>query len=366
MTRIRHSQRSVPLVATAAILLALAGCTPRPRLIAVATEHSVIFYDAALNPRDTVNLREITRGELVPRAMLFGGDGTSVILALDGGTAGTLVQVGRFEGTLLKQIALTGEHPDQIVPFADGHRFLTLGRAAESAADSARGVASLVSLSFREATRVRLGLCDGDPVGAAVHSDGKKAFVVCDTDAVVELDAELGRVVRHSRLDPTNSNAGRCGAAGIALSPNETLLLVPCRLSGWLLYLDRVTLAPFDSVAIGPGGQRLLVSSRLPGTLLISGDRQLLRVVLSAHRVDTLATLPGPVRAFARSADARSVYGALGDGTNGLVRLDPTTGIAVAKATGPPGVGAIAVWPGVEAPVMTWLAEPPARGHPAP
>jgi hypothetical protein len=331
LTRIRHSQRSVPLVATAAILLALAGCTPRPRLIAVATEHSVIFYDAALNPRDTVNLREITRGELVPRAMLFGGDGTSVILALDGGTAGTLVQVGRFEGTLLKQIALTGEHPDQIVPFADGHRFLTLGRAAESAADSARGVASLVSLSFREATRVRLGLCDGDPVGAAVHSDGKKAFVVCDTDAVVELDAELGRVVRHSRLDPTNSNAS-VPAIGLAALPR-----------------------PRDAGTVRFGGDRSWWPTP-PRILPTPG-----------HPVDIRRpTAPA-------GCPVSTPRGHAGDPPSPDPRLRPerrcslgTTGIAVAKATGPPGVGAIAVWPGVEAPVMTWLAEPPARGHPAP
>lgn len=362
MTRINRDRSNAPLTATAAILLALAGCTPSARLVAVATERSVIIYDADLQPRDTLNLPWITDGEMAPRAILFGGDGASIVVALHGGGAGAIAQIGRFNGTLVRLIPLTGERPDRIVPFADGHRFLTIGRAPESAAnDSVRGVASIVTLSVRKATRVRLGVCADHPVNAAVHSDGKRAYVVCEGDVVAELDTELDRVVRRTPFNNAMPGTEVCGAGDIALSRNETLLLIPCRRSGRLLYLDRVTLAPLDSVIIGVDGEHLVVSTRLPSALLISEQRTLVRVDLRARHADTHASLPGPVLALVPSADGRWIFGAFRNGAGGVVKLNFVTGLVAAEAVGTPGIRAIAVWPGAEAPVMSWSVDRPRR-----
>lgn len=361
MTRIDGGRSNAPLAATAAILLALAGCTPSPRLVAVATERSVIIYDADLQPRDTLNLQQIIDGELAPRGILFGGDGASIILVLDGARAGALAQIAWFDGTLVRQIPLTDEHPDRIVPFADGYRYLTVGRAPESSADSVRGVASLVTLSVRTDTRVRLRVCAGHPIDAAVHSDGKRAYVVCQGDVVAELDTELDRLVRSTHFTDGTPGAEVCGAGDIALSANETLLLIPCRRSGRLLYLDRVTLAPLDSVAIGLESRHLVVAPRLASAWLISEQRKLLQVDLRLRLADTRATLPGPVLALVPSADGRWLFGAVGNGAAGVVKLDPVTGFALVVAAGTSGIGAIAVWPGVEAPVMSWLVDRSSR-----
>jgi DNA-binding beta-propeller fold protein YncE len=357
LTRIKRRRSKDWLVATA-VASAVAACAPPPRLIAVAGEESVLVYHADLTPHSTIPLHAAGSEHFRPTSLLFSGDGTSLLIALETDTGGVLIQLGRFQGAGFRRVTLHGERPHHLIPFPGGKRFLTVGTEPSDSNGSPHGVASIITLTHKTSDRVRLDVCRGRPMGAVIHRDAEKVYIVCDTDSVAEVDATLERVVRLSTLGDEVGSASSCAPAGAALSHNGTVLFVPCRESGWLLYLDRVTLVPFDSVEIGPEALNVTVAPRLQGAVVPVGSGDVLIIDTARRQVAATLHLDAPSRDLAVSADGKWLYTLEGDGGRETVaRLAPITARLAATVRVPVQSAALAVWPGVEASVLTWLAD---------
>lgn len=368
MTRIAPKRNNTPRHALQVLALLFAGCTPAPRLIAVsAADGRVVMYDATLNPVDTIQLdRSPALG--VPVDLLFGGDGTGLLATLVSDSGTTLVQVRRTGGTALRRRRLDDERTTDVLPLRGGSTLLTIGTATGDGA-AGGGVVSIVSLSPHIA-RARLDVCGAVPVGAAVRADGDEAFVACDDDTIAEVDPQLRRVVRQIPLEGEDRADRKCGAGGMAFSPSETVLLILCASSGRLLYLDRVTLAPFDSVDVGGGGKGLVVSRPLGIAIVGYGAAGLALVDLARRQLRIRIPLSGRPVSLALSADGRSVYAVMVEHTQvergpvgRSLKIDLRSGRVAIQAPAPPNPTAIAVWPGEEAPIMSWFV---GQSEPAP
>jgi hypothetical protein len=124
-----------------------------------------------------------------------------------------------------------------------------------------------------------------------------------------------------------------------------------------LLYLDRVTLAPFDSVDVGAGivsvhlsrkiHKALVVFAALPGGALVDVRRR------SVTKID----LPGRVTDAALGGDGLRTYLLLTDTANGsrsVAELDLETGQITLRVAAPEWASQIAKWPTDRTPVMWW------------
>ncbi len=346
MTRACPNRVSRTRVAIAAIATSLLACTPHPRLVAVADSAGVaVIYDEQLVPLDTVELdsaREAATGDV-----LFTGDGVSLLSVGTDAHGGGLRRSGRLARGILQTTHLS-EAAHRIVPFSDGRRILVLG--ALSGGDALVGTARVIDVDSFGELSLPITACSGAAVDAAVHRDGAKAFVVCEDDSISEIDAILNQVVRNTSLSLDRD----CGVAGAALSPSGSLLLVPCARSGWMLYIDRVSLTPLDSVQVGPGAHSVVV---LPGTreAIVAFSREIVFVDLGSLRVRRRAQFATEIHQVESGADGRSIA-ILGtaDGHARILLVDRASGALVREAAAPPRATSVAVWPGREFPVMIW------------
>jgi DNA-binding beta-propeller fold protein YncE len=286
--------------------------------------------------------------------------GGEVLYVADSGTSGGVSVVGRYDGKTLDRWVLgRGVIPLDLTRLQDGRVLLvTFGRAPGT---DGRGGVSIVST--RDLTELgRLEACADHPEGVAAMGDGRRAYVRCGGTgpALVELDLELRRVVRSTPLaglppNPRAAGQPSCGGGGVALSRTDGFLLLPCSESGRLVYFDRLTLEPVDSLPVGPGIDRIAVSRRDPIALLASEDRPEVQLVdLGQRTVDATIQLSRPARSLAISGDGRWAFLTVGDDRNGsLVRLSLKSSRVVSR-TPVTGAGGISLWPGRSSPVMIW------------
>ncbi len=282
-----------------------------------------------------------------PEALESTGDGLGILIGSDAGAqAGTVTWLRRTDGTTVLRHELGGPV-----------RGLWLDRAGRRVVVLAGGAAGGIRmLDADRLTETQAVPVCWEPVSLVSAPDGDRVYVTCRPGAVVEVDPNLHIVVRTAWVGADSGRA--CGAGRGDLSANGTLLYVPCARTGRLLYLDRATLTPWDSVSVGAGARVTAVTpSAVAVTLLPDSDR----VALVNLRSKT------PVAAFAvshpmdvaLSADGRLAFvvAAGRDGVEGvLLTIDTQTGAELRRGVFVPGARAVYVWPGRRESRMFWAS----------
>lgn len=271
-----------------------------------------------------------------PVALRFAPDGAGLYAALAIDTGGSVVAlVPRAGGAVRLSPPLAGTAVD--LGLARDSRTLYLALSGAGG-----GVSFLDLAALRE--RRRLEVCD-TALALAATRDGERLYLLCGGDRIAEIDPGLEIVVRIQRF------ASACHAARLALSGTEGLLLVPCSAGGRLLYLDRRTLAPLDSLTLEPGlhgiavarGGRAVVTVPAANRVLVAD----LRARTLVHDMGMLEQLSG----VAVDAAGRGVYVLT---RSALLMLDLETGTIPRRAALTRGASGLAVWPGPREPRPAW------------
>ncbi len=315
-----------------------------------------MFLSGDLAAADTLFIRgAMSRPERVIAAA-FGRDGASLYLV---SAAGNLSSLRRLDGYVLGQTAeLANELVNSLTVLPDSRTLI----ATAASADGDRG-----ALTFLDATtlhsEVVLHPCLGHPEGLVILRDLNRAYTRCvgNGEELADIDLDLRRVIETAPLqsgDQARLADPPCGAGGIALSRTGTVLLVPCSVSGMLLYLDRLELVPFDSVTVGTGVHHVAASpTESKAVVTYPQSRRVAFVDLRSRRVTTEIPVPGRPIQVAIGGDGKRAYvltvGAPTD-PEILTVLDMHGEQTVAQASVPSGSRTLSLWPGLWSPVMRW------------
>lgn len=328
----------------------MTGCAPGPRWIAVATRGGgMLFFDGGLQPAGSARL------PLDPVALESTGDGASILVGGAAGSgSGMLAWLRRADGRVMVRQSTTT--PITVVSLDREGR---IALALTSGADA--------RLSFLSAGRLvltrSLPLC-AEPVALSYPREGDRAYVTCHPGAVVEVDPKLEIVVQTALVAADSGRA--CGAGRGALSANGTLLFVPCAASGQILYLDRVTLRPWDSVFVARGLGALAVTPEGVGVALVpDSDRVILVDLRRKSRLASVALASNPTDVMLSASGRLAVLLAAGRGGEGaLAEVDTRNGAILARAAIPGGGRAVHVWPGRRESRMHWVGLGPSLEPP--
>jgi DNA-binding beta-propeller fold protein YncE len=343
--------------ALCAVAVILAACSPPTRWVAVAGgDGTILLFNGDLVRADT--LRPRVGGEEPESIALisFGLDGTSLYSV---GTRGSITLLRKQDGYPLEHTNELGNGP--------ANSLITLPNARTLMATTPSRGGSAGTLSFLDARTLRrettLQPCPDYAQGIAILRDLNRAYTRCmgNRTEVADIDLDLRRVITTEpvrRADSSGSSDRSCGTGGIALSRTGTVLLVPCSSSGMLLYIDRLKLSPFDSVAVGPGAYRVAASPTESKAIVTYPDsRRVAFVDLRNRRVTTEITAPGTPVDVAIGGDGRRAY-ILTSGTQqtagDLMLLDMDSERVVSEVAVPPGSRSLSLWPGRWSPVMRW------------
>ncbi len=331
-------------------LLLLASCSPAPQWIAVAggsSGSSIVLLNGDLTPTDTLYLSsDESSGQIVDIA--FASDGLSLLAGIQGEQASSVLRLRRIDGVAVDQVTLPSRtERSGSMHIVDPRTILMMGRSTEG--DGREGVVfflSAASLSKYE----KLSVCSTAPLAIAIVSQVKRAYVRCDA-GLAELDLLLRRLVRTVPLDLDAA----CGPGGLAPSRSGNIIYMTCAKSGQLLFLDRVTLRPLDSLRLVPGGTELAASAQLPRALVRFPLRQQLEFVDLEQQTTTMRLTDfGKFSVFALSGKGLWAFVTTGDSGNRLLKIDLRTDRTTATNTLPGGTSSIAVWPGRNSPVFLW------------
>lgn len=338
----RSPQRHGYAAASLLTLLLAAGCSPAPRWVAVALprDHAILLFDAALHPTGRLTV------EGAPTALESTGDGMSLLVGAAGeGDSGRLTWVGRTDGARVLDRELPGPVRDLRL-HNDGNTLFVLS-AGHPGGVSVRGTTALTQERW-------ISVCDA-PRALAFTREGDQGYVTCAPGAVAEVDPTLEYLVQRAYIAADSGRA--CGAGHSALSPNNTFLYIPCAVTGRLLYVDRVTLKPWDSTEVGVG---ITAVAAAPGAVAVvlqpDSDHVVLVDLARRARLATISTPPDPT-SVALSADGRRAFvscAGRGGSPGALLELDARTGELLARAALPPGAGAVYAWPGRHESRMHW------------
>ncbi|MBI2401510.1 MAG: hypothetical protein HYV20_01970 [Gemmatimonadetes bacterium] len=332
-----------PHIATGltAFLLTLAGCSPGPRWIAVAGDHRLTFFDGDLRSTGAWRL------DITPTAIESTGDGFGVLIGSGAGAqAGGVTWLRRTDGETILQHQLNapvrGLWSDR-----EGRRVFALGGGA---------VGTLRILRADRLTQSRAIPVCAEPVSLVFAPDGDRAYVTCRPGVVVEVDANLQIVVRSAWVGPDSGRS--CGAGRGDLSANGTLLFVPCATSGRLIYMDRATLKPWDSMPVGVGAKVMAVTPGAVAVTLFPDSDRVALVNLRSKRLIAVVSIPNPVD-VALSADGRLAFVLAAERTGAegaLLQMDTRTGAELGRVVLRGGGRAVYVWPGRREPRMYWVS----------
>jgi hypothetical protein len=323
------------------LLLTMAGCSPAPRWIAVAAGRELALFDGALRSTGAWQV------DAPATALESTGDGLGILIGSGAGAgAGRVSWVRRTDGATLHGHELGGPIGGLWVD-REGRRVFALVGGA---------VGGLRILGADRLTETRTIPVCSEPVSLVLAPDGDRAYVTCRPGAVVEVDAQLQMVVRSAWLGADSGRA--CGAGRGDLSANGTLLYIPCAGTGRLLYLDRATLTPWDSMPIGAGAAVTAVTPHAVAVILLPDSDRVLLVNLRSKTLVAAVATPNPVD-VALSADSRIAFvvGAGRGGAEGeLLKVATQTGGVLGRAAVPAGGRAVHVWPGRREPRVYWVA----------
>ena len=273
------------------------------------------------------------------------GDGLGILIgSATGAGAGSVSWVRRTDGATLLRRQLT-RSVNGLWLDREGRRVFALG------AGPAGSLGFLVADSLTEIQAIPV--CS-EPVSLVFAPDRDRLYLTCRPGTVVEVDARLQIVVRSAWIGADSGRA--CGAGPSDLSANGTLLYVPCAGTGRLLYLDRATLAPWDSMPVGAGAAAVAVTPRAFAVILLPDSDRVLLVNLRSKTVVAAAAAPNPVD-VALSADGSLAFvAAAGRGGDGeLLKIATQTGRVLGRATVRAGGRVVHVWPGRGDSRMYWV-----------
>jgi len=286
-----------------------------------------------------------------PTTLQSTGDGAGILIGAEAGAqSGAIGWLRRADGAELVQRQLGG--PVRALSLdREGRRVFVL-----IAGD--RGGLTVLRADRLTEERV-IPICP-EPVSLSFTREGDRAYVICRPGTAAEVDARLLIVVRRRELGGDSGQA--CGAGRAALSANGTLLFVPCARTGQLLYVDRATFKPWDSVSVGVGAAATAVTSgAVAVTVLPDSDRVVLVNLRSKALVARVATPSNPVDVAlsAGGGVAFVVTAGRGGAWGTLLQIDTRTGAELRRAGLGPGARAVYVWPGQRDPRMSWTSAPP-------
>ena len=307
----------------------------------------LLLLDASLSPTGTL-LLDVASTDMRITDLRPGTGRITVYVGLAGPQRSSVVEVLLANGVPVARFAFPEGTPHEIIITPKGRRIFAL-------LDN-----SLVFLDprGREPDRT-ITVCGESAVGVAVLRAADRAFVTCSEGHVVEVDIRLRRTVRRTPLGDVADTTGseRCTPGAPALSRNETVLFVPCGGAGRLLYLDRVTLAPFASVDVGAGIVSVHFSRRLNKALVTYAALPAAVVVDVRRRSHTTLQIPGRVIDVTVGGDGLRAYLLLADTTDGsrsIAELDFETARITLRVAVPHWASEIATWPTDRTPVMWW------------
>jgi DNA-binding beta-propeller fold protein YncE len=268
---------------------------------------------------------------------LFAPDGASLFVAVPAPPGRTRLARLPREGGPPTEVVIEGE-ASTLRPTPNGATLL----AAVSGPGAGLAFASTQSL------RVELLEIPCDARDVVLTAPADRAYVLCAEGRVAEVDLDLRLVIKTADLPGGNTG---CKPVGADLSANGTVLLVACSASGWLYYLDRLTLAPLDSAQIpvgtsglvaALGGTRVLLAVPPEGSVVVLDIRG--RAIRGRIPVEGIADI-------AVTADGRRAFVA---GASRLLELDAAEGRVLRSVPLGHRPTAVAVWPGPREPRLRW------------
>ena len=309
------------------------------------------LYDTDLNPLTAFPLGQELHGQI--QDLVIASDGASAFVAVSRNeNEASVLRVRLADGETLAQRHLA-EHgvPTSLKLVAKGRRILMASFRPENQSREGRLIAFDTD-SLGVVTQ--LPICAGRPTGIAVLSDIERAYVRCtNSDALVEVDLKLGRVVQMTAL-PTPG----CGDGQLAAVRTGSRLYLPCATSGQLIYLVRRTLAPIDSVRIGTGIRSVHVDRRGEFALVSRpGESELVLVNLGARRVHRRSPIPGPIKGISIQTGDGWIFAAASRTapSSGLLSLTVPELQTVAAVRLPGEAVSLDIWPRGQTPVLNWL-----------
>ncbi len=351
-----HGELRLPVAVVALTLVLLSSaCTTPSRHVAVTSgsDGRVVIYDGDLLAADTIALSNLHPGRRMGAWLAY--DGTTLFAAQSTAPAGALVRGRIADGSVLDRVDFYRGAPAIVYPLFDGQTVLAL--TVERVGIAARSTLHFLGLDL-SADATPVPVCDARALGLATARASERLYVLCDHDLVVELDRALRTLIRATQLPAIGRTArAPCGASDIGIASTGSIVFVLCGETGRLLYLDRVTLEPLDSLDVGHGGMAL---ARAPGGQHVVVTRPAMReiVVADVRRrlvVGRISTEHIPL-AVATGADSRVAFVASGiprvPGT--LLKIDLETATILTEVMTVEMPITLSVWPGEESPVMRW------------
>lgn len=342
-------------VAAGLVSVLAAACTTPSRHVAVTsgTDGTVVVFTGDLRSADTVPLPDDGPGRHTGAWLAY--DGTTLFASRATPSAGAVERARLADGAILERVDFYAGTPVVVYPLFDGRT--VLAATVEGSGFAVRSSLHFLGLDLSSPT-APIPVCDTRALGVATVRTTDRVYVLCDRDRVVEVDRRLRTLIRTVDLPrPAEPEQSPCGASDIGIATTGSIVFVLCAETGRLLYLDRVTLDPLDSLEVGyggmlltrtPDGQRVAITRPGRDEVVVADVRRRTIVGRIATEYPPLAVVAG--------ADSRTAFVATGlpnvpgrllliDLASATVRMEaPTVQMPIT----------VSVWPGEESPVMRW------------
>jgi hypothetical protein len=345
----------LPVRVAAIVLAVTAACTAPSRRVAVTSgaDGTVVVFAGDLRTADTVPLSEDGPGRRIGASLAY--DGTTLFAASATAAAGAVERIRLADGAMLERVDFYAGTPTLVHPLFDGRTVMVA--TVERSGLAVRSTLHFLGLDLSSQTSP-VPVCDTPVLGLATVRPNDRVYLLCDGDRLVEIDRRLRTLVRTVDLPaPAAPDQSPCGASDVGIASTGSIVFVLCGESGRLLYLDRVTLEPLDSLDVGyagillartPDGQYVVITRPGNKEVVVADVRRRTIVGRIPTEYDPLAVVAG--------ADSRTAFIATGppNAPGRLLRIDlPSASVSADVPTVPMPV-TVSAWPGEESPVMRW------------
>lgn len=321
---------------------------------------SIVLFDPDLRTAETVGPLPAAGPWDRMTGLLAGSDGTTLYLALQSTDGAAVARVARLTGSTL---ALQQFPHDSITGMwlLPDARTLAVAEVADQPSGTHQGTLHLLPADLAD-TGLAVPACAGAVAGFTSLGRRGRAYVGCDTDTIVEIDAALGLVVRTVGVSGTDAaNRATCGPTDVASSPNGTIVYVLCRAAGTLLYLDRLALTALTAVDIGVGASAVVLTPD-GGRAIVTRPPSSEVVVVDLRRREVRSRVIIPdVRRAVIGSEGRYAYAvSTGGGSQPgrLARIDLENGLLLAERAISATASLLSLWPATGTPYMRWTSLP--------
>ncbi|MBE0591669.1 MAG: hypothetical protein IH616_04635 [Gemmatimonadales bacterium] len=315
---------------------------------------AILLFDAGLAHHDTVRISDGFL-EQAPVGAWLAPDGTTLYAARRSATAGALVRARVADGAILDRVDFFRGSPVIVYPLFDGRT--VLAATVTRAVDGSQALLHFLGTDL-SAQSEPIPVCSAGVRGVATARATDRLYVLCEGDLLVDLDRQLRTFVRGVALgDRRPAGEAACDARAVAVSSNGSIVFVLCARSGTILYLDRVTLEPLDSLTVGAGAEGWARSPDGQYAVILRPEQREIVVADLRRRIITgRPTADSRPSAVSVGSDSHSAFVAAGDGAarGVILKIDLASGAVVRERTSTAHPVALSVWPGEESPVMRW------------